>query len=71
MENKIAVSVFTNEEFGEVRAVVKDEEVWFVDKDIAKCDSRQKGRPNAGHPWWNSEYDYYKRVWSLFLNTIK
>lgn len=38
MENKnLAVSVFTNEEFGEVRTVVKGEEVWFVGKDVARA----------------------------------
>ncbi|MDK2790627.1 MAG: anti-repressor protein [Methanothermococcus sp.] len=30
------IEIFTNEEFGEVRTVVKDNEIWFVAKDV--CD---------------------------------
>lgn len=33
MENKM--TVFTNEQFGEIRTVVMNDEPWFVGKDVA------------------------------------
>ena len=35
MENENQLQVFTNEEFGEVRTIIKEEETWFIAKDIA------------------------------------
>lgn len=34
MENKI--EIFNHEQFGQIRAIVKDDEPWFVGKDVAK-----------------------------------
>lgn len=31
------LQIFSNEEFGQVRTVTRDNEVWFVGKDIAEC----------------------------------
>ena len=35
MEQNQAISIFKNEEFGEVRTVMIDGEPWFVGKDVA------------------------------------
>ena len=34
MENNI--QIFKNEQFGEIRTIIKDNEPWFVGKDVAK-----------------------------------
>lgn len=35
MNNQI--KIFTNKDFGEVRTIIKDEEIWFVGKDVAEA----------------------------------
>ena len=35
MNNQI--KIFTNKNFGEVRTIIKDEEIWFVGKDVAEA----------------------------------
>ncbi|WP_302486678.1 Bro-N domain-containing protein [uncultured Megamonas sp.] len=35
MENQL--QVFYNQEFGQVRTIIKNEEVWFVGKDVAEA----------------------------------
>ncbi len=35
MSNEL--QIFQNEEFGSVRTVIKDEEIWFIAKDVCEC----------------------------------
>lgn len=35
--NTTAITIFNNEEFGNVRSITVDNEPWFVGKDVAEC----------------------------------
>lgn len=44
MENKInkEIKIFENEEFGQMRTILIDNEPWFVGKDIASIIKKEK-----------------------------
>ena len=41
------LKIFENEEFGQVRTVMRDGEVWFVGKDVAEALGYGKGKSLA------------------------
>ena len=67
------LQIFSSEEFGEIRAITKDNETYFVGKDVAKAlgftnprdaiathvFDEDKGGRHYRHPWWKAEYDCY------------
>lgn len=69
------LKVFENPEFGQVRTVTIDSEVWFVGKDVAKSlgykdsvnalkshvdDEDKKGGVANHHPLWNPRNDHHQ-----------
>lgn len=59
------ITIFSNEDFGKVRAVMIDDEPWFIGKDVAialgysnprdalakRVDDEDKGGSKTRHPW--------------------
>lgn len=67
------LTVFNNEEFGEIRTITIDGEPWFVAADVCvyfgvsnrnrimqSVDAEDKGGYANGHPRWSSDRSYCK-----------